>query len=237
MCDPADPFPFPFAALLPYAYLRRTLFDRPTQILATILPPLPPTLPLSPPLSPKSLKRKSPDATAAISSEQGGKKARRDVNPSIPSHPATSSSSSLWKREDGELEDTSSSSSSRPAPPKPKRAPRARRSLTDDQIAKLCDQFQSQARSLKRSGERRIDRAKSRLLPRNLYGLLEQTDAVLHFAYAFWSYGFSKVAQGSWESIEGFLVQCRSQWEKIYSELPATEEERRGKVKVLLGLL
>ncbi|KAG8898792.1 hypothetical protein FRB99_007151 [Tulasnella sp. 403] len=136
------------------------------------------------------------------------------------------------KKEEGELDESPvrplssiSADSTRP--------PRARRTLPDDQISAMYEPFTKKARDLKRSGERRRESGSS-ISTRNLYGTLEQTDAVLHFAYAFWAYGVTKSSVSAWESFEGLINQCRQCWEKVFRE---TDADSRGKIKVFIGLL
>lgn len=225
------------------------------QLLASIQLPLPPTLPPSPPQSPRPLKRKSPDRAA--DSEQSGqdpaKRVRVGATSLPPSHARQSSAggpstaatrnsppASNVKREDGELDDppaaavaAAAASASRPARSQPVRRPWVRK--PDEVLAKLCDEYQAKAKNLKRSGERRRD-GSSRWSKNNLYALMEQTDAVLLFAYAFWSHNFSKSPPGgTWESIDGLLLQCKAHWDKIAHDVK--EEALRDTANILIGLL
>lgn len=220
-------------------------------------------LPPSPPLSPRRLKRKSPDAplqSGEAESANPNKRPRQEASPPTGQHHVRSSSTvsvthrtsedatrnhantthiidsapaGTPKKEEGELDEIPAISLPRPAAHRPTR-PR-RRPFGDDQIRALAESYQHRARELKRSGEKRRDTGAPRIVKRNLYSLLEQTDAAVHFAYGFWALGNSRNALGSWESIDSYIHQVRMAWERLGSDLK--DETRRGKVRIFLGLL
>ncbi|KAG8935596.1 hypothetical protein FRC03_001616 [Tulasnella sp. 419] len=215
-------------------------------ILASIARPLSPTLPPSPPLSPRPLKRKAPSDDSLDAAKKSRTATLPKPNQSL-HHDSSSGSSSTRRasplpvkaKEDGELDDVPVPGPSSIIPIQPLPQPlKPRRRLTREQLNSMSASYMAQARTFKRSGDKRVDLHNMPPPSHRNYALrlLEHTDSILHFVYSFWCEDEARGTYGgdSWSTLEGFLSSTLSGWDKV---ITASDPDLAPSIKVITGLL